>query len=133
MKAEVMPWDAEEGAQIVLLFDDGRAMGYLTLSGYMVPNEVDWETAQMDRARAVAAHAVRERRVPVLIVQRALARIGEDLVGLLGFLEFFLRRGIIGTTVRMQLHRHAAERFLELVVVGRAADTEHFVVANFLH
>jgi hypothetical protein len=55
--------------------------------------------------------------VAELVVRRALARIGEDLVGLLGLLELVLGGGalLVRIAVRMVLHRELAVRLLDVV------------------
>ena len=56
---------------------------------------------------------------------RALLRIGEDLVGLLRFLEFLLGRLVVRIAVRMVLHRELAIGLLDVLVGGVAVDAEH--------
>ena len=71
--------------------------------------------------------------VPELVVRGALARIGQDLVGFLRFLEFLFRRLVVRIAIRMVLHRELAIRLLEVVVGGVAIDAEHRVVITFGH
>src|SRR5690606_6935744 len=92
-----------------------------------VPEDVAYVGVEA-AARAVSAFA---RRVAVPVVQRALVRIGEDFIGLLGFLEALLRVRIVGTAIGMAFHRHATERLLELGSGYAAFDAEDFVVAAF--
>jgi hypothetical protein len=44
--------------------------------------------------------------------------VGEHLVGLGGLLELGLRLGVVGVDVGVQLARQAAERLLDLALVG---------------
>jgi hypothetical protein len=66
--------------------------------------------------------------VAVLVVGGALLRVGQDLVGFLGFLELLLGLGIVRIAVRMVLHGQLAVGLLDLVVRGVAVDAEDFVV-----
>src|SRR6185295_17644300 len=71
--------------------------------------------------------------VSELVVRRALLRIGEDLVSLLGFLEFFFGFRVVGVAVGMKLHREPPVRLLDLGFGGVARQLEHFVVVAFRH
>ena len=72
-------------------------------------------------------------RMAELIIGRPFARILEDLVSLLGFLESLMRCGVIRIPVRMELHRQAAIGFFQLIVTGRLFHAEDFVVIPFCH
>jgi hypothetical protein len=56
--------------------------------------------------------------VAELIVDGALARIGEHLVGLLALLESVLGLRVVGITVGMKFHRQAAVRLLDARLAG---------------
>ena len=71
--------------------------------------------------------------MPELVIGRALLRILQNLVGLLGFLEVLLRRLIVRITVRMIFHRQTPIGFFQLIVTGRFLDAENFVVIPFCH
>jgi hypothetical protein len=68
----------------------------------------------------------------VLVVGRPLLRVGEDLVGFLGFLELLLRFRVVRIAVGMVLHGQLAVGLLDLVVRGVAIDAEDFVVVALL-
>jgi len=69
--------------------------------------------------------------VAVLIVGGALVAIGEDLVGLFGFLEVLFRFGIVRIAVRVVFHGQLAVGLLDLVVAGVTIDAEDFVKVFF--
>ncbi|MNE64413.1 hypothetical protein D3C80_1598260 [compost metagenome] len=71
--------------------------------------------------------------MPVLVVGRALAGVGEHLVGLVGLLEFLLGRLVVGIAVRVVLHGQTAVGLLQLRLAGAALDTEHLVIVTFCH
>jgi hypothetical protein len=73
-------------------------------------------------------------RVAELVVGGALLGVGENLVGLLGLLEFLLRGLVVRGAVRMVLHRELPIGLLDLLVGGVAVDAEHrVVIALFRH
>src|SRR6185437_5621200 len=84
-------------------------------------------------ATAAPTHAVLERGVSVLVVQRAALRIAEHVPGFLRLLEAFLGLRIVGAAIRMAFHRHLAKGFLDLFRTRGALDIENFVIATFLH
>jgi len=67
----------------------------------------------------------------ILVIGRAFLFVREDLVGFLGFLEAFLRLGIVRIAVRMVLHRQLAISLLDLVIRSIAVDAEDFVKVFF--
>ncbi|MNV69396.1 hypothetical protein D3C71_1623030 [compost metagenome] len=71
--------------------------------------------------------------MPVLIVGRTLAGIGQYFVGLVGILEQIFRRFIVGIAVRVMLHRQAPVGLFQLRFAGAALDTEHLVIITFSH
>jgi hypothetical protein len=94
------------------------------------------ETAEALRPGAAAAHAVRiDTRVTEAVVCGALGRVGEDLVGLLGFLElvFGVLRLVTLVAVRVVLHGELAVRLLDVVLGRVLRHAEHFVVIPFRH
>ncbi|MNE36702.1 hypothetical protein D3C80_1305230 [compost metagenome] len=69
----------------------------------------------------------------VLVVSCTLARVGENLVGLVGLLEFIFRGLVVRVTVRVVLHREATVGFFQ-VSLGRAAlDTQNLVIVTLCH
>src|SRR5690606_18543810 len=82
---------------------------------------------------AAATHAVLERGVAVGVVRAALAGVGQDLVGLLAFLERGLGCRIAGVAVRVVLHRAAAIGLLQLIVAGVAGHAQDFVIVALAH
>src|SRR5690606_21102579 len=77
---------------------------------------------------AASTHAVLERSVAVGVVRAALAGVGQDLVGLLAFLERGLGCRIAGVAVRVVLHRTAAIGLLQLIVASVAGHAQDFVI-----
>jgi ABC-type uncharacterized transport system permease subunit len=69
--------------------------------------------------------------VTVLIVGRALVRVGEHLVGLFGLLEAVLRLLVTLIAVRVMLHGQLAVGLLDVVVGGAFGQAEGFVVVAF--
>src|SRR5690606_25147951 len=80
-----------------------------------------------------ATHAAFESRVAMLVVHRALVAVGKNLVGLLGLLEFLLRRGVVGTAIGVVFHRQPAKRLLQLDLGDGALDTQHLIVITLAH
>ena len=77
----------------------------------------------MPWARTRASRALE----PVAVVDRPPIRVGQDLVGLGGFLELLLRLRVVLVHVRVQLARERAEGLLYLLVVGVARDAQQLV------
>ena len=71
--------------------------------------------------------AAAQAGVAVAVVQRARLALREHLVRLDDLLEARLGVGLVGD-VGMELAREAAERLLDLGVVGAARDAEQLVV-----
>ena len=80
------------------------------------------EALEVGRVAALA-----QPLVAVAVIGGAAIGVGEDLVGLGGLLEALLGVGLL-VDVGMQLAGEAAERLLDLGVVGAARDAEHLVV-----
>jgi hypothetical protein len=84
---------------------------------------------------AAAAEVRVDAGVAVLVVGRALLRVGQHLVGFLGLLEALLgrlrRRTLVA--VRVVLHRQLAISLLDLFVGRVLGDAEHLVVVAFCH
>lgn len=65
-----------------------------------------------------ATHAWVDAGMTVLVVSRALARIGQYFVGLVGLLEHLFRRFVAGITVRVVLHRQATIGLFQVCLAG---------------
>ena len=88
------------------------------------------------KAAARAADALRLASmpgVPVLIVDRALLRVREHLVGFLGLLELLLGLVIARIAIGVELHRQAAIGLLDLGLGRVASQVEYLVVIAFGH
>src|SRR5271155_250407 len=73
-----------------------------------------------------------ERGVTETVILRAPLGIGEDLVGLVEFLETFLGVLVAGIAIGMKLNGETAIGLLQFDFAGAAIDTENFVVIAFL-
>src|SRR5205807_2237218 len=71
--------------------------------------------------------------VTVLIVGRALVRVGEHLAGFLRLLEGLLRLPIVGVAVGVILHREPAVGLLDLGLGRRPRYVEYLVVIALRH
>ena len=91
------------------------------------------ESYQRAGAAAGAAVLVRLPVRPELVVQLALRRIGEDLVGLADLLEPLLGGYVALVYVRVVLPRKLAEGLLNLGRAGRAWHAQRRVVVAVFH
>ena len=73
-----------------------------------------------------------ERGMPEAVILRAPLRIGENLVGLVEFLEAFLGVFVAGIAIGMKLNRETAVGFLQLDFAGATIDAEDFVIVALL-
>src|ERR1019366_324360 len=80
---------------------------------------------------AVAARPAGNSRVTKAVVACALFAVGENRVGFAALLEALFGGRIVGITVGMVLQSEPAIGALDFLVVGRAADAQHFVVIAF--
>src|SRR5262249_16790552 len=80
-----------------------------------------------------ARPAARDAGVPEPVVAGPLLGVGEDGVGLGGFLELLGRLGIAGIAVRVVRQGELAVRRLQLAVDGFPAYTEDLVVITLRH
>src|SRR5277367_4976687 len=69
----------------------------------------------------------------VLVVDRTLLRIGEDLVGLLGLLELVLGILIAGIAIRVVTHGKTSVRLANVGLARIARQIQHFVVILLRH
>ncbi|MNZ61019.1 hypothetical protein D3C78_791000 [compost metagenome] len=79
------------------------------------------------------AHLRIDTGMTVLIVGRTLARVGQDLVGLVGLLEFLLGLLVAGIAVRVVLHGQPTISLLQLRLAGTALDTQYLVEITLGH
>src|SRR6202142_2041390 len=80
-----------------------------------------------------AAAAASEAGVAELIVYRALLRVGQHLVGLLGLLELVLGLRVVGVSIRMKLHGQAAIGSLYFRLGRTSRQIEELVVIVLRH
>src|SRR5688572_18180525 len=86
------------------------------------------------RAEARTGPARRVQPCPaVLVVSRALLRIGQDLVGLLGFLESLLGFLVVGVAVRMVFHGQAPVSLGDGFLGGVSRHAQHLVEVTLRH
>ena len=92
-------------------------------------------TARPLRSGSASGPAGRRTRLPAcfpvgaqLVVFFATFRIAQDLIGLVDFLEFFLRRFFVLGYVRMILPRQHAESLLDLLVRSFGRNTQDPVI-----
>jgi hypothetical protein len=71
--------------------------------------------------------------VTVLVVGRALLRVGENFVGFLDFLEVLLGLGVVRIAIRMIFHRQLAVSLLDFIIGGVAIDAQNVVKVAFCH
>src|SRR5690606_3045979 len=72
-------------------------------------------------------------RMTVAVIGIALLRIGQNLVGFLGFLEFFFCLVTVRVAIRMILHGEFAIRLLDILVRSVFGQSQGFVVITFCH
>ena len=84
-------------------------------------------------ARTAALARGVDARVAVLVVDSALVRFAENLVSLLGFLEFLFRVLVTRIAVRMKFHGKATVGLLDVSLRRSARQIEHLVVVAFRH
>src|ERR1019366_5019929 len=80
---------------------------------------------------AVAARTAGNSRVTKAVIARALFAVGENRVGFAALLEALFGRRIVGIAVRMVLQSELAIGALDILVVSRATNAQHFVVIAF--
>ena len=85
----------------------------------------------MEPARRRAGGALRERRVAVAVISRALVGVHQDVVSLAELLELFLRMRIVRIFVGVKFYRELAIGALELVAGGSSSHLENFVIIAF--
>src|SRR5580658_3940432 len=86
-----------------------------------------------EAAPAAAAPGRLDPGMPVLVVGRALVRVGEHLAGLLGFLEGLLRLPIVGITIGVVFHGKASIGLLDLGFSRGLRYVEYLVVIALGH
>src|SRR5690554_1710065 len=68
-----------------------------------------------------------------LVVERALFRIGEDVISLGRLLKLPLGLRIVRVAIGMVLEGELTEGFLQLAIVGPAADAEDLIIITLGH
>ncbi|MCY1286483.1 hypothetical protein D9M70_354580 [compost metagenome] len=91
------------------------------------------EAGATEAGASPRAHLRIDAGMAVLVVRRALAGVGQDLVGLVGLLEFLFGLLVPRIAVRVVLHRQPAISLFQLCLAGAALDTEDFVKVTFSH
>src|ERR1700688_1059061 len=71
--------------------------------------------------------------MPELVVDGPLFSVAQDLVRLLGFLEFVFRFRVVGIAVRVILHGEAAVRLLDFRFRGGSGHFKEFVIIVLRH
>ena len=98
-----------------------------------VLEDVRHEVGEVGVEARPAGAAIGEGRVAEAVVGGALLAVGEDLVGLVDFLELDLGVLVAGIAVRVALHRELAEGGLQLRLAGGLADAQDLVVVALRH
>ena len=84
-------------------------------------------------ARARVRVEVRiDTREAVLVVARLFVRVGQDLIRLIDFLEFFLCRFIAGVLVRVVLHGKLPVSLLDLRIGCVFLDAQNLIIISFV-
>ena len=85
------------------------------------------------KASSSASPALLECGMTITIIGRALLRVGENLIGLVEFLEFCFGLGITCIAVRMMLHCELAKRRFQLGFACRFRYAENFIIIALAH
>ncbi len=94
------------------------------------------EVAELAEDRRIEAGAARggfHAGMTEAVVEAALLGIGQNRIGFGRLLEPIFRGLVAGVPIGMRLHRDLPVGALELALVGRSGDAEHFVVVAFAH
>src|ERR1700687_4890700 len=84
--------------------------------------------AEVEATESAGALRSLERGMAEAIVLGAALAFGEDLVGLVEFLESLLGFFVAGVAIGMKLNREAPVRLLQFIFTGAAIDAENFIV-----
>src|SRR3989338_3801649 len=116
------------------------ALGTATLTAPRPAEEVaEYVTEDIGEVRTATAEAPAathlrvDAGMTVLVEGRALAGVGEHLVGLVGLLELLLRRLIVRIAIRVVLHGQAPVSLFQLRLASPALHTQHFVIVTLSH
>ena len=88
--------------------------------------------ARVTAAPAALARSI-DARVPMLVVDGALLAVAENLVGLLGLLEFLLGILVTRIAIRVKFHGKTTVGLLDVGLRRGARQIEHLVVVAFRH
>lgn len=80
-----------------------------------------------------AAAAAIQPLMAKLIVERALFGVGEDVISLGRLLKLLLGLRIVRVAIGMVLEGELTKRFLQLAIVGPAADAEDLIIITLGH
>src|SRR6185437_10409630 len=106
----------------------GAAAGAAAAEQVPEAKELAEDVGKIGEVGGIEAAAVADARMAEAVVLGAFLLIGEDAVGLGGFLERFFRAGIALVAVGVVLERQAAVGALDVGVAGIAGNAEHFVI-----
>ncbi len=123
--------DFEVVAQVGAAIDVGAAAAALAAAENVAENIREGVGKAAGTAGAAGLRI--DAGMAVLIVGRALLAVGKNFVGFLGFLEVFLRLGIVRIAVGMMLHGQLAIGLLDVLVGSVAVDAKNFVKVAFSH
>lgn len=90
------------------------------------------EPAKTAESAVAAAHRGVKRRVTVLVVLRALVRVGKNGIRLVRFLEFLLSRLVSRIRIGVVLLRQLIVCFLDRSRVGVLVNAQNLIVISFL-
>ena len=88
--------------------------------------------ARLARAAATATGGI-QSGMTMTVVDGTLLFVGENLVGLFGFLEFLFRALVVRIAVGVMLHGQLAIGLFQRVLVRITRHTQHFVVVPLRH
>src|SRR5713101_6344453 len=84
--------------------------------------------AEVEAAESARSLRSLERGMAEAVVLGAALGLGEDLVGLVEFLESLLGFFVAGVAIGMKLNREAPIRLLQFIFTGAAIDAENFII-----
>src|ERR1039458_5766744 len=87
----------------------------------------------MEASASIGARPAIESGVAVFVVEGALLRVAQDLIGLPQLLEFLFGRLVARILVWMIFQRELAVSLLDFLRLGTALDAQHFIAVTFGH
>ena len=88
--------------------------------------------AEVETAESARTLRPLEGGVTETVILRAPLGIGEDLIGLVEFLELLLGLFVAGVAIGMKLNGETTVGLFQFVFAGAAIDTEDFVIVAFM-